>query len=301
VTRAPARTLLVPLVTVLAALLLGLFGAGSAAAQAAPAANPSGFVRLGHLAPDVGPVDVYLAPFGGAQQSVITKAPYGSLTAYQTLTPGDYTVAMRPAGTPATTAPMLSSQVTVAAGAAYTVLATGRMGALSTSVITDDLTPPPPNASRVRLIQGSTKAQDLTVEAVGGPTLARGLAYGTATGYANVPQGRWTLKVTAPDGSSAMASAPVVDLTAGSVNSLLITDTPSGGFAVTPVVDAAGINTAMAPAGGVETGAGGTATRIINPSVTTSSSSTAAILGGGVLLAAAGAVLARRRTVAARA
>ncbi len=289
------RTLLVPLVTVLAALLLGLLGAGTAAAQAAPAANPSGFVRLGHLAPDVGPVDVYLAPFGGAQQAVITAAPYGSLTAYQTLAPGDYTVAMRPAGSAASSAPMLSAQVTVAAGSAYTVLATGRTSALSTSVITDDLTPPPANASRVRLIQGSTTAQDLTVEAVGGPTLARGLAYGTATGYADVPQGRWTLRVTAPDGSSAMASAPMVDLAAGSVNSLLITDTSSGGFAITPVVDAAGIDTALAPAGGVETGAGGTATNIIS----TTSSSTAPVIGIGLLLVAAGG-LARRRMVAAR-
>lgn len=297
-----ARTLLVPLVTVLAALLLGLLGAGPAAAQATPAANPSGFVRLGHLAPDVGPVDVYLAPFGGTEQAVITKAPYGSLTAYQTLAPGDYTLAMRSAGSPATATPMLSAQVTVAAGSAYTVLATGRMGAVSTSVINDDLTPPPADASRVRLIQGSTKAQDLTVEAVGGPTLARGLAYGTASGYANVPQGRWTLKVTAPDGSSAMASAPVVDLTAGSVNSLLITDTSEGGFAVTPVVDATGINTAMAPAGGVETGAGGTATSIINTHAgNTASSSTVPVVGIGLLLAAAGGVLARRRTVAVQA
>lgn len=295
-----ARRLLAGLVVVLTAVALTLVGAGAASAQTAPATNPSGFVRLGHLAPDVGPVDVYLAPFGGAEQSVIRKAPYGSLTPYKTLAPGDYTIAMRPAGTPVTAAPMLSSQLTVTAGSAHTVLAKGRMGALSTSVITDDLTPPPADVARVRLVQGSTKAQDLTVEAVGGPTLARGLAYGTATGYANVAQGRWTLKVTAPNGSSAMATAPVVDLAAGSVNSLLVTDTKSGGFAVTAVVDAAGINTAAAPAKGVETGAGGTATSIVDPT----SDSTLPGLGLGVLLlaaAAAGGVRAHRRTVAVRA
>lgn len=296
--RTAPRTLLTPLVGVLAVLLLTLLGAGAAsAAQPSPATNPSGFVRLAHLAPEVGPVDVYLASFGGAEQSVIKKAPYGSLTPYETLAPGDYTLAMRPAGAPATTTPMLSSQLTVTQGSAYTVLATGTMGALTTSVLTDDLTPPPADASRVRLVQGSTKAQDLTVDAVGGPTLARGLAYGTATGYANVAQGRWTLKVTAADGSSAMASAPVVDLKAGSVNSLLITDTPSGGFAVTPVLDATGINTAMTPAHGVQTGGGGTATTTDS----TSRMTVPVVVGFGVLLVTAGGIGVRWRMVAVRA
>lgn len=311
--RTAPRKWLTPLVAVLAAALLTLFGATTASATAtasamatpaasSPATNPSGFVRLGHLAPDVGPVDVYLAPFNGTAQSVITKAPYGSLTSYQTLAPGAYTLAMRPAGTPAAATPMLSSQVTVTAGSAYTVLATGTMGALTTSVITDDLTPPPADSSRIRLIQGSTKAQDLTVTAVGGPTLAAGVAYGTATGYANVAQGRWTLEVTAADGSSAVASAPVVDLKAGSVNSLLITDTTNGGFAVTPVVDATGIRTATAPAGGVETGAGGTATTTVNTSsVATTSGVTVPAAALGLLLAVAAGVLVHRRTATVRA
>ena len=183
-----------PLIAVLAAFLLALAGAGTASAQTAPApTNPSGFVRLGHLAPDVESVDVYLAPFGGQEQVVIRKAPYGTLTPYQTLAPGDYTVTMRPAGTPASTTPMLSSRVSVSQGAANTVLVTGRMGALTSAVISDDLTPPPADAARIRLVQGSPSAQNLTVAAVDGPTLARDVAYGTATGYADVPQGRWTL------------------------------------------------------------------------------------------------------------
>jgi hypothetical protein len=295
-----ARRLLAPSVAVLAALLLALIGAASASAQGAPKpTNPSGFIRLGHLAPDVGPVDVYLAPFGGQAQSVIQKAPYGTLTKYQTLAPGDYTVAMRPAGTPTTTAPMLSTQVSVAQGAASTVLATSRMGSLTTSVIADDLTPPAADSSRVRLVQGSPAAQRLTVQAAGGPTLARDVAYGTATGYADVQQGRWTLQVTAADGSNAMASAPQVDLAAGSVNSLLVTDAPGGGFAITAVVDAAGIDTAMAPAGGVPTGAGGTATDVVgtpgaHPGLGLGLAAVLVVLVGG-------AAAARRKTVAVRA
>jgi len=202
---------------------------------------------VGHLAPDVGPVDVSLTRADGGTANVLTTAPYGAFTPYQTLTPGFYTVAMRPAGAAAATEPMLSAPVTVDKGKAYTLLATGTRDALKTSLIDDDLTKPPTDTSRVRLVQGSTAAPTLTVTAVGGPTLSRDLAYGQATGYANVPQGRWTLQVLTPDGSEAMTSAPVVDLAAGSVNSLLVTNAPGGGFAITPVVDAKGIAPAMAP------------------------------------------------------
>lgn len=289
---AALRRLLVVATGIVLAAGTALIGAGPALAQE----NPSGFVRLGHLAPEVGPVDVYLAPFDGAEQAVITKAPYGTLTEYQTVNPGDYTVSMRPAGAPADSAPMLSTSVTVAEGAAYTVLGTENGDTLRTQVIDDDLTPPPAGQATVRLIQGSTQAPELTVTAAGGPTLARDVAYGAATGYADVPQGRWNLRVETADGSDAMADAmadaPVVDLAAGSVNTLLVVDAADGGFDVVAVLDAAGIDAAAAPQGGVETGAGGTA-------APESSRGGELALGGALTLGglALGAAALRRRTV----
>ena len=301
------RRLLAPLIPVLLALVwASTAGAGSAAAQTVPApSNPSGFVRVGHLAPDVGPVDVYLMSASGGPQTVLKTSPYGAFTPYQTLTPGFYTVAMRPAGAQASTEPMLSAPVTVDQGKAYTVLATGTAGALKTSVINDDLTKPPADASRVRLVQGSTAAPTLTVQAVGGPTLSRELGYGQSTGYANVPQGRWTLKVVKADGSDAMVTAPVVDLPAGSVNSLLVTNAPGGGFAITPVVDSTGIDPAMAPAGGIQTGLGGTATHIVNapdPHVWGDLGGAAAVLLGVTMFGVTtfGVAARRRRLVTAR-
>jgi len=304
ITTNTVRRLLAPLIPVLLALVwASTAGAGSAAAQTVPApSNPSGFVRVGHLAPDVGPVDVYLMSASGGPQTVLETSPYGAFTPYQTLTPGFYTVAMRPAGAAAATEPMLSAQVTVDKGKAYTLLATGTRDALKTSLINDDLTKPPTDTSRVRLVQGSTAAPTLTVAAVGGPTLSRDLAYGQATGYANVPQGRWTLQVLAPDGSEAMTSAPVVDLPAGSVNSLLVTNAPGGGFAITPVVDSTGIDPAMAPAGGIQTGLGGTATDVVNapgshlPSDLSATAALALLLGVTMF----GVAARRRRLVTVR-
>jgi len=292
------RRLLAPLAAALFALLLAVAGATTASADTVPApTNPSGFLRVGHLAPDVGPVDVSLTRADGGTATVLRTAPYGAFTPYQTLTPGFYTVAMRPAGAAAATEPMLSAPVTVDKGKAYTLLATGTRDALKTSLINDDLTKPPTDTSRVRLVQGSTAAPTLTVTAVGGPTLSRDLAYGQATGYANVPQGRWTLQVLTPEGSEAMTSAPVVDLAAGSVNSLLVTNAPGGGFAITPVVDAKGIDPAMAPTGGIQTGLGGTATDIVNASGSDVAGEVGAVAVGALMLGVAAAGRRRKRGV----
>lgn len=260
----PFRRRLTPLLAVLATVLLALGGAGTATARTAPTlTNPSTFIRVGHLAPALGPVDVYLTPDGGAQKRVVEKAPYGAISGYETLAPGGYTLSMRAAGADPRSPVLLSAPVSTKAGASYTVLVTGTPANLVTRVVRDDLTPPPPGDARVRLLQGSPAATKLTVTAVQGPVLARDVAYGTATGYGSVPQGRWTLKVTNADGSSAMSSAPVVDLVAGTVNSLVVTDSPDGRFAVNAVTDSAGIDTAVAPGGGVETGGGGTATNLV--------------------------------------
>ncbi len=292
------RRLLAPLAAALFALLLAVAGATTASADTVPApTNPSGFLRVGHLAPDVGPVDVSLTRADGGTATVLRTAPYGAFTPYQTLTPGFYTVAMRPAGAAAATEAMLSAPVTVDKGKAYTLLATGTRDALKTSLINDDLTKPPTDTSRVRLVQGSTAAPTLTVAAVGGPTLSRDLAYGQATGYANVPQGRWTLQVRTPEGSEAMTSAPVVDLAAGSVNSLLVTNAPGGGFAITPVVDATGIDPAMAPTGGIQTGLGGTATHIVNTSGSDVAGVLAAVVVGALILGLAAPGRRRKRGV----
>lgn len=289
---------LTPLLTVLAAALLALAGAGTATAQSAPTlTNPSSFVRVGHLAPKVGPVDVYLTPDGGAQQRVIEKAPYGKISGYETLAPGRYTLSMRAAGAALSSPALLSAPVSTKAGTSYTVLVTGTPQKLVTRVVSDDLTPPSPGSARVRVLQGSPAATTLTVTAVKGPVLARDVAYGTATGYGSVPQGRWTLRVTGADGSSAMSPAPVVDLVAGTVSSLVVTDRPDGGFKVNPVTDSTGIDAAVAPGGGVETGGGGAATDLVGAGGSWSGPAEGVALG--LLSVAAVGLVLRRRSVRA--
>lgn len=253
------RNLLRVLAGLAAAALLPLLVAGPAqAAVTGPAARTTGWLRLAHLSPDTAAVDVWLTPFGGqAGSPTLPDVTYGNVSAYRSVAPGRYTVAMRPAGSPASTPAMLSQTVVVQAGKAYSVLAVGPTGGLVLKVVPDDLTPPSASRSRVRLIQASTSTGSVDVRAVSGPVLVQDAAYGLVSPYSQVPQGRWTLQVAGAAAGSTPTTAQV-DLRAGSVTTLLVLNaTTSDGVVLKSITDAAAA--AVLPAGGVETGEGGTA------------------------------------------
>ena len=115
---------------------------------------------------------------------------------------------------------MLSTLVTVAAGHAYTVAGMGPYDALRLQVLTDQLTTPPGRAL-VRVIEASLLYKKVTVS-LGTQTVASQLQFGTATSYVSVQPGIDTVHVA---GGSADASAQV-DLTAGSIHTLVVLDDP---------------------------------------------------------------------------
>lgn len=234
------------------ATTLVIVGVAALAATPASAAD-DGFVRLAHLSPDTPPVDVYLSSQSGAVPArTFPGVGYGVVSDYLRLPAGDYAVAMRPAGAPAAQPPVLTTQVTVAAGAAYTVAGVGRNADLGLRVITDDLRLPPPGAARVRVVQASVRAPVLTVTASGGPTLGDNVAFASTTGYRQVPAGRWTLRLQpAADGA---ATAVPVTLTDGIVYSLFILDGTAG---LTAELRTDAGRRGTVPAGGVAAGGGG--------------------------------------------
>ncbi|MFY9774010.1 MAG: DUF4397 domain-containing protein, partial [Trebonia sp.] len=101
-----------------AALLLGI----TRVASASTTSSNTGWVRLAHLSPNTPAVDVYLYSFGNpSAELVLHHVSYGTVSPYETLAAGEYTVAMRAAGAAASTKPVLSASLTVAPGGAYTV------------------------------------------------------------------------------------------------------------------------------------------------------------------------------------
>jgi hypothetical protein len=233
---------------VLVASALGLPGASAAA---------GGLLRLAHLSPDTPAVDVYVNSVADPGADVtLSGVPYGIVSPYRTVPPGVYTVSMRLAGAPASSPPVLSRTVQVAAGTAQTVAGVGHHADLGLKVLADDLTSPPAGQVRVRVVAAAATANSLDVSVPDGPALAAGLAFGTTGDYVDVPGRSTTLSITSSGGA---ATTVPVQLQAGSVYSVLVLDRPGGGLTVRPILDAAGPGTV--PAGSVPAGEGGTAGR----------------------------------------
>jgi hypothetical protein len=258
---------------VLAAIILPT-GPASAAAGA-------GYVRLAHLSPDTPAVDVYLKSQSNAIKPQTFRAvAYGALSDYLRLPAGGYSVAMRKAGAAASTPPVLTTQVSVENGGAYTVAGVGRYADLGLRVLHDDLKLPGPDESKVRIIQASVRAPFLDVGVHNGQTIAGSVAFATTTAYRQVKPGKWTVQVQ-PTGGGKTSDLPCT-LGAGSVYSLLVLDAKGGGLKTELHIDASRQGTM--PQGGVATGVGGSQPASHLP-MALLFAGIAALLTGGVVVA----------------
>ena len=181
------------LLAAVATLLGGPVAATVAGASAASAATPAsaatsnGWVRCANLSPGT-PEDVYLYPFGDPGHPVVLKhAEYGEVYDYMAVSAGEYTVAMRPVGAPASRSPSVSTSFMVSAGANYTVASLGSATDRQLKVLTDRMSAPKGDAL-VRVVQASVKQPRVTAS-LGADVLARQLAFGSATPYQAVPAG----------------------------------------------------------------------------------------------------------------
>jgi hypothetical protein len=263
----------------LSALLLGVPTA--ATAYASSATTGTGWIRLAHLSPNTPAVDVYLYSFDDPNAMIVLHhVSYGTVSPYESVNAGDYSVAMRATGASATSAPVLSTSVTIAAGHAYTVAGMGPESGLRLQVLDDDLTTPS-GESEVRVIQASLKDQVVSVD-LGSAVLASSLKFASESAYQDVSPGSESVTVTASGGDAKSS----VTLAAGTVHTLVVLDGPSG-LEVVNLEDASG--SGHPPAGGVATGFGGTA-----PHGPGSPVPWLAVIGAGALLAVAGGLRLRR-------
>jgi hypothetical protein len=260
------------------ALLLGFAEAGSASA----ATSGTGWVRLAHLSPNTPAVDVYLYSFGDSSaQQVLHHVAYGTVSPYESLAAGDYTVEMRAAGAAAASKPVLSASLDVAQGGAYTVAGLGPESGLRLEVVKDQLTTPSGQAS-LRVIQASLKQQVVSVT-WNGQSAVSSLSFGSVSSYQAVTPGTETLRVA----GESETTHSTVTLTAGSVHTIVVLDGAKG-LVLDNFVDAAG--SGDAPSGAAATGFGGTAPRA------PSALPWLYLIGAGLLLAMAGGFGARRLT-----
>ncbi len=282
--QAPVRRIIRVLAA--AALVGGWLAAAAPAAMASPAAatrQTTGYLRLAHLSPNAPAVDVYLYSVGNSHAMIVVHhVSYGTVSTYQPVPAGDYTVAMRAAGKPSSSPPVLSTTVRIAAGHAYTVAGLGPAAGLRLQVLEDSLTTPR-GKSLVRVIQASLKEHKVTVTA-GGQTLTKNLTFGSVTSYVAVNAGTWNVKVS----GSTLNASKSVSLAADTTHTIVVLDDP-GHLAIDPLTDAAG--SGLMPAGAPATGFGGMA-----PRPGSSPLPWVAVIALGALVAAAGTLRLRRRS-----
>ena len=263
-----------------AAASLAALAAVALSASPASAAG-DGYVRLAHLSPDTPTVDVYLKAEAGGKQQTFPGVGYGVLSQYLRLPTGTYSVAMRKAGADPGSKPVLTTQVSVENGNAYTVAGVGRYADLGLRVLKDDLKLPGAGESKVRIIQASVRVPVLDVDVSNGRTIADGVQFATTTSYREVKPGKWTVKVQ-PSGGGKTSSLPCT-LGAGSVYSLLVLDAKDGGLRTELHVDAGRSGTV--PLGGVATGDGGSQPVSPMPMALIVAGVAALLTGGAVLVA----------------
>ena len=140
---------------------------------------------------------------------------------------------MRAAGAGPSTKPVLSTNLMVHPGHAYTVAGMGPEKELRLQVLDDRLSTPKGKAL-VRVIQASLKQHQVTVRA-GHRTLADDLAFASVTDYTTAPPGSWP--VHAAGGTESWSGTE--PLAAGTIHTLVVLDTASG-LEVDEPEDAAG-------------------------------------------------------------
>jgi hypothetical protein len=284
--RSTATRAMAPIV--MALLGLGTLASGMAVASgtAASAAtahhSDTGWIRLAHLSPNTPPVDVYLYSFGNSHAMVVLHhVAYGTVSPYEKVKAGEYTVAMRGAGAAPSSQPVLSTSVKITPGGAFTVAGMGPAKGLRLQILRDQLTTPQ-GRSLVRVIQASLRYQKITVMA-NHRTLAKALIFAHVTNYVSTPPGSFDVHVA---GMGGKGNADIA-LAAGTIHTLVVLDASGHNLQIANLEDAAG--SSVMPVGGAATGFGGTA-----PPGAPSPVLWVSLVAAGALVATAGAYRMRR-------
>ena len=248
-------------------------------------ADEQALVRVAHFAPGLLKGDVYVVYVNGRLQ--LKGVPFKTVSDYLKVEPGKFKAEVREAGEPANSPPVVAATVELEAGKAYTVAVFGQLTSVKAALLTDDMSRPGAGKSKVRLIQAipGESAVDLVS---GGDVLISNAKFPSASDYQEVPAGSVDVDVRKTGTGEVLAKADNLKLAGGSISSLVAVGGIGEKMELLDISDAAA---AVSAAGGVATGAGGTA-----PSSPGGRRFALTLLIGCGVAAAAGFIVQQRRS-----
>lgn len=200
------------------ALLLGLLLslAGPAALGARPAAaQPPAQVRVAHVAPGIGLVDIFVN--GAPAQANVA---FGTLSAYVPVAPGTIPLAAVPVGAPPT-ATVFNVALAFDAGLLYTVLILPELPGNAPIVLVDDPLAAPGTAD-LRFVNASPNSPPLDLAVVGAAPLFSGVSFGETTAPIAMPPGVPALQLRPAGAPEPLDTDPVALPTSGSITVVAI-------------------------------------------------------------------------------
>jgi hypothetical protein len=255
-----------PRIAVLAAVLTACVLAVPAPAMA-QAKPEQAMVRVAHFSPDASYVDVYMVSLNRRQ--LFPNVFYKSVSAYWQVAAGPFTYEVRAAGAGPESQPVIQVKGNLAAGKAYTVAAVGRRDQLQGLLLRDDMAPSAPGKAKVRFLDAAFDLPAVDIAVAGGPVLKSRLAYPEPTGYRQLASGRYRVEVRRADAGAVLVKGTVA-VKPGTVTSVALLGGAGERRELYAFSDAAGSRSA--PAGGIRTGAGGTAPSSPGPNAPTEAS-----------------------------
>lgn len=174
-------------------------------------------VNVIHASPDAPEVDVYV---NGAQ--ALTGLAFGEFSGWVALPAGEHQVQVTAEGAALDTA-VIDAMVTIEAGAAYHIAATGLLAEIAPQVYQTDLSMLDEEMARVRVIHTSPDAPAVDIAVTGGDVLIENLEFPNASDFLEVPAGSYDLEVR-PTGTEDVAlGLPGVALESGMVYDIFAT------------------------------------------------------------------------------
>ena len=196
---------------VLCGALLVLMGAALPAAAQTDAAR----VRVVHAAEQVPAVDVFLDG-----KAVLENVGFVSVSDYLEVPAGAHKVALAPTGQGEAEA-LITKDVTVEAGKAYTVAGVGRDDA-QLQVYNDDLSVPAAGKARVRAIHTLPDAPSVDVEVIGGPSIFQNISFPNASPYAEIDAKTYSLQLVANGANTVFKQWPNREYEAGKIYDVIV-------------------------------------------------------------------------------